>query len=130
VAGKPEWREVFLEWGIRIAFLEPDTPLVAILEGEGWQRKHSDSLAVVTRGAGVVAPWAGEAGRPKAPTGGDLMRPILAVLFLSLVAGLTIPVLLEAQAGMISLARWNGARYWLVEGISPMIEGSAFRRKP
>jgi hypothetical protein len=49
--GKPEWRDVFREWDIRIAFLEPDAPLVVVLESAGWLRMHSDSLAVV-----LVAP--------------------------------------------------------------------------
>jgi hypothetical protein len=50
------------------------------------------------------------------------MRPILGVLFLSLFAGLTYAnyqFSLEAPGGNDFLARWNGARYWLVEGISP-----------
>jgi len=41
------WEEVFARWGIRLALLEPDAPLVLALEAEGWSRLYEDDQAVI-----------------------------------------------------------------------------------
>jgi hypothetical protein len=43
----PQWRDVFAEWGIRLALLEPNAPLTRTLVAEGWQPVFQDELSVV-----------------------------------------------------------------------------------
>jgi hypothetical protein len=46
-AGGLRLGEVFARWGIRLALLEPDAPLVLALEAEGWSRLYEDDQAVI-----------------------------------------------------------------------------------
>ncbi len=41
------WEDVIQRWGVRLALLEPDAPLVRALESAGWTRGYADEQAVV-----------------------------------------------------------------------------------
>jgi hypothetical protein len=43
----PGWQQVFEHWGIRLALLEPDSPLAHALVCAGWNPLYSDEQAVV-----------------------------------------------------------------------------------
>lgn len=46
--GGEEWKSVFDQWGIEYVILEPDTPLLAVLEDDGWTEVYRDDVAVIS----------------------------------------------------------------------------------
>ena len=47
IHGSEEWKEVFAEWDIQFALVEPGVPLLSHLEESGWAMLYQDDLAVV-----------------------------------------------------------------------------------
>jgi hypothetical protein len=47
VRAQQGWREVLDKWQIRIVFVEPSTPILQILIGEGWTVYYEDAKAVI-----------------------------------------------------------------------------------
>ena len=45
--GEEGWREVLDRWGIRLALIEPDSPLSLRLEDAGWRRLYIDTMSAV-----------------------------------------------------------------------------------
>ncbi len=48
--GEPSYVDLFRKWGIRVVLIEPDAPLVVVLESDGWQPVYGDDKAVVLEG--------------------------------------------------------------------------------
>jgi hypothetical protein len=46
-SGQPSWKSLFENWGIRLVMIEPDAPLVTVLQSSGWQVLYQDSVSVV-----------------------------------------------------------------------------------
>lgn len=46
----PGWEQVFTRWGIRLALLEPSSPLVRALKDTGWSTLYQDQQAVILAG--------------------------------------------------------------------------------
>ncbi len=47
VRAQPGWQDVLDRWDVRLILVEPDTPLVSELEGEGWEELYADEVAVL-----------------------------------------------------------------------------------
>lgn len=46
-SGQPSWKSLFETWGIRLAMIEPEAPLVSVLKSNGWQVLYQDPVSVV-----------------------------------------------------------------------------------
>ncbi len=47
---EPGWQDIFRDWGIQVALIEPDAPLREALLGAGWVERYSDEQAVLLTG--------------------------------------------------------------------------------
>jgi hypothetical protein len=46
-SGQPSWKSLFEKWGIRLVMIEPEAPLVTVLQSSGWQVLYQDPISVV-----------------------------------------------------------------------------------
>ena len=47
VRSEPNWRDVLEQWHIGVVLLEPNAPLVTLLQQQGWQTAAADEISVI-----------------------------------------------------------------------------------